>query len=228
MTTRRITDVTLTDTTGAKQIRTATNYATNPRAALGTTNWSGATSAGTGGTWDAGTSVPTGGPSSDCPSFFRKTITAAPSGGTMQLSALGAGITIDVGDIGSSFTMTMFARSSESVTGVTFDLQWYNGSTFLSSIPSAAVNLVAGVWLPLPAVTGIAPATATRIQPRLNFPVSGVSGGVAIGDTFDATGLLPIKTIPGLTVDYFDGSVAGGSWAGTVHASRSSKVVGIA
>lgn len=227
MTRRRIVAVTLGSTTGMKQVQTGVNYATNPRAVTAN-GWG--FSVGTGGAFSSSL-LSTGGPLAAAPTFRRMTLTTAPTAGSQTATFGGTGFTdIDAADIGKTFGFRMYVRSSKAISAAAgVSIGWYNGASFISGSTGtgATIAVPANTWTQLPEVLSVAPATATRANLTATVPTANISG-IAAGDTLDVSAILLYKTIAGLTVPYFDGDVAGASWAGTAHASRSSFIVGIA
>ncbi|MFF8186598.1 hypothetical protein ACF044_05000 [Microbacterium sp. NPDC016588] len=227
MTTRSTYDVTLADTTGMKRLITATQYARNPRGVTAA-GWTGS---GAGGAFTR-QHVANGGPAV-APSFVRNAITAVPTGADITtVFGQASGFTnIDTADVGKAFYLSAYARCSKAMsldaTGCRVVIGWYDANgTFIanSSTHGAGKALAANTWTLLPNVSAVAPAGAAWASIQVNFPAARVNGGVAVGDTFDATGFLLTTS----NTAYFDGdSGPGAEWTGTAHASRSTKIIGV-
>lgn len=231
MTTRSIVNLTIADTTGMKRVVSATNYARNPRG-VSASGWGG--SGGTGGVV-ARTYPTTGGPLTDAPSFVQTTVTTAPTGSniTTQLGGAGGFAEIDAADIGKEFRFTCYARASKATTvtagGVHAVVGWYAADgNYISGVHGYGIALTANTWTALPNIIMNAPTGAANAVLQVLYPVAAITGGVAVGGTFDASAFILHKTISGISVPYLDGDVPGGAWLGTPHASRSTKIVGVA
>jgi hypothetical protein len=228
MTTIRTVDVTIADPTGMKKILSAVNLVKNPRGANSTAV------GGSSGTGGASTlSYPTtGGPLTDAPTFIRRTISTVPTGADITITMGSQTITaLDASHIGKTLNFAVYARASKACAtpGIPYgSIGWFNSSEgFISGATGGSTTLAANTWQRLGIFTATVPANTARFQFQVTFPVSGVSGGVAVGDTFDATAFLVNETVTGFDGSYFDGASVGATWQGTAHASRSSKVVGI-
>lgn len=225
MTTRRIVNITPANTAGMKRVRTATNYAANPRAGTVTTNWTAA--AGSSGMAGTLSRVVAAGPGGDATTFVRLTVTAAPvAAGFTVTEGTGGVNTVDASDIGKEFQTAFWVRCSRAGTQIRPGLGAFGSSGSLGSTYADTVTVTAAnQWVAFNPAKRILDTGTTSIQNVLNFR----DLTTQVGDTIDiVVALYKSEDLFGLTPIYRDGDSKGWAWAGTAHGSRSSGIVGIA
>jgi hypothetical protein len=192
-----------------------TNLVLNPSAGTNVTSW--ATSPGSGGAATAAR-VATGGPPG-IPTFYRNTVTtASPAQFFVYQGNTGVNVTANT-----EYMASMWVRSS-AATQVSIVMQGYtSGGAGLTGGGSPSVTLVPNVWTQLKYnYRAESTAATTRFHVRTD-------NAMAVGVTFDVTGMLLALNVGTNPETYFDGSNRGGrdaslysiAWTGTAHASTS-------